>query len=153
MASDTKPDRSKLIVPAIVLALVHPIAGGIYWYFGRSQGPVAPTALTPEAKAYVRHLKVADIDMRATVNFAGAAVVEILGNITNTGDRVLNTVELTCVFYDPYGQVVLRERVPIVKSTFRPGETRPFRLPFEGLPQSWNQGMPNLVIASIQFAA
>ena len=87
------------------------------------------------------------------MNYAGAAGVEVMGNITNGGDRTLSLVELNCVFYDPYGQVVLRERVPIVRSTMKPGETRPFRLPFEGLPASWNQAMPQLVIARISFAA
>jgi hypothetical protein len=50
------------------------------------------------------------------------------------------------------GLVVLRERVPIVRSTIRPGETRTFRLPFEGIPQSWNQALPQLVIAHIAFS-
>ena len=33
-----------------------------------------------------------------------------------------------------------------------PGQTREFRLPFEGLPESWNQALPTLVIANISFA-
>jgi hypothetical protein len=60
-----------------------------------------------------------------------------------------------CVFYDAYGQVVLRERVPIVKRSGGPlkaGDTRAFRLPFDDIPSSWNNQMPNLVIASITFA-
>jgi hypothetical protein len=89
--------------------------------------------------------------MKATANYAGAMIVEIIGNITNNGDRTLNRVELNCVFYDTSGLIVLRERVPIVKSTIKPGETRAFRLPFEGIPQSWNQAMPQLVIAHIAF--
>jgi hypothetical protein len=90
--------------------------------------------------------------MKAAKNYAGAMIVEVVGNITNAGDRTLNRVELNCVFYDAYGQVVLRERVPIVRSTLKPGEARAFRLPFEGIPDSWNQTLPQLVIASINFA-
>jgi hypothetical protein len=90
--------------------------------------------------------------MKATANYAGATVVEIVGKITNAGDRTLDRVELNCVFYDTVGLVVLRERVPIVRSTIRPGETRTFRLPFEGIPQSWNQSLPQLVIAHIAFS-
>ena len=152
MASKSEEDRSNLIIPAIVLALVLPMGAGLWWYAGRSTGPPVTTTLTPEAKSYVRNLKLGGVEMKATVNYAGAAVVEVLGNITNGGDRTLSVVELNCVFYDPYGQVVLRERVPIVRSMMKPGETRPFRLPFEGLPMSWNQAMPQLVIASISFA-
>jgi hypothetical protein len=33
----------------------------------------------------------------------------------------------------------------------KPGETKSFRLPFDNLPDSWNQGMPQLVIASVKF--
>jgi hypothetical protein len=100
----------------------------------------------------VRNLRLANVDMKATENFAGAAVVEITGNITNAGDRPLDRVELTCVFYDPYGKELKRERVPIVRATIKPGETRGFRLPFEDIPQGWNQALPSLVIASIRFA-
>ena len=55
-------------------------------------------------------------------------------------------------FYDVSGLVVLRERVPIVKTPLKPGETKEFRLPFEGVPPSWNQTMPQLVIAHIAFS-
>jgi hypothetical protein len=32
-----------------------------------------------------------------------------------------------------------------------PGETKEFRLPFDTLPESWNQALPDLVIAQIVF--
>ena len=50
--------------------------------------------------------------------------------------------------------MVLKERVEIVRGRLgglKPGETKDFRLPFDNLPQSWNQGMPQLVIAEIVF--
>jgi hypothetical protein len=126
---------------------------GLWWYFASKPREIAPPpSITAEAKAYVRNLKLSDVEMKATENFAGAAVVEIVGKITNGGDRPLDRVELTCVFYDPYGQELKRERVPIVRTAIRPGETKTFRLPFEGIPEGWNQALPSLVIASIQFA-
>jgi hypothetical protein len=33
----------------------------------------------------------------------------------------------------------------------KPGETKSFRLPFDAVPAGWNQQMPNLVIAGIDF--
>jgi hypothetical protein len=66
----------------------------------------------------------------------------------------MNVVEIKCVFYDAYGQVVLRERVPIVSQKIggvAPGDTKSFRLPFDNIPESWNQMMPQLVIARIDF--
>ncbi len=138
-----------VVVFAVALALL----GGWWYWTSKPREPAAPAPITAEAKAYTRNLQLSNVEMKATENFAGGAVVEITGNITNAGDRALNRVELNCVFYDPYGQVVLRERVPIVRSTLKPGESRSFRLPFEGLSESWNQSMPSLVIASIDFSA
>ena len=90
--------------------------------------------------------------MKATENYTGAALVEITGQITNAGNRTLERVELNCVFFDSGGIVVFRERVPIVKSRLSPGDTRDFRMPFEGIPNSWNQALPTLVIAHVAFA-
>jgi len=92
--------------------------------------------------------------MKATEAFSGQQVVEIVGQIANNGDRAVRTVEVMCVFYDSSGQIVLRERVGIVRERtggLKPGEKKPFRMPFDGLPPSWNQGSPQLVIAAIQF--
>jgi hypothetical protein len=125
---------------------------GAWWYLSsQPRQQQAPAAITAEAKSYVRNLQLSGVEMKATANYAGGTVVEIFGNIKNNGDRQLQRIELTCIFYDPYGQVVLRERVPIVRTSLAPGETKPFRLPFEGIPGSWNQALPQLVIAHIAF--
>jgi hypothetical protein len=50
--------------------------------------------------------------------------------------------------------MVLRSRVPIVSQRMgglKPGETKSFRLPFDEIPESWNQAMPQLVIAGVKF--
>jgi len=50
--------------------------------------------------------------------------------------------------------LVLRQRVPIVTSKvggLAPGVTKPFRLPFDNIPESWNNVMPQMVIARIDF--
>src|SRR5262249_21912055 len=101
-----------------------------------------------------RNLKLADVTMKATESAVHAQLVEIEGQITNAGDRALKSVLLYCIFYDAYNQVVLKEKVEIIKAKFggiKPGETKTFRLPFDTLPGSWNQSMPQLVIAEIIF--
>jgi len=140
------------IVIAMVLALG--IAGFFFLERASRQPPPPPPPLTDEAKAYVRNLKLANVDMKAHESFLKQAVVEITGDITNAGDRVLKSVELNCVFYDPYGKVLLRQRVPIVSArtgAVAPGDTRSFRLPFDTVPEGWNNVMPQLVIAGISF--
>ena len=76
--------------------------------------------------------------MEAHESYLKQSVVEITGNIQNNGDRVLDVVEINCVFYDPYGQVVLRERVPIVSKKMgklAPGETKPSASPSTTFPK------------------
>ena len=145
--------KSNLVLPAILIAVLIPIIGGAWWYLDRESAKTPPQpVLTAEAKAYTRNLKLAGVEMKGIQNFTGAPLIEITGQITNNGDKTLSRVELNCVFYDVSGQVVLRERVPIVKATLKPSETRMFRMPFEGVPESWNRVMPQLVIAEIKFA-
>jgi len=141
---------STLIVAAVVI-----IAGGFLWWWLKQPVQYAQRPpITPEAKAYVRNLRLAEVEMKAAESYMRQAVVEITGKIGNAGERPLKQVDLNCVFYDPYGQLVLRERVSIVKPRsggLKPGQTRSFRLAFDNLPQSWNQALPQLVIAGIQF--
>ena len=149
--------RATVSVAAVVIPLLAVAGIGLFLFLEREARKPAPPppALSAEAKAYVRHLKLADVEMKAHESYLKQSVVEITGKISNAGDRVLQIVELNCVFYDAYGQVVLRERVPIVNrkmGNLSPGETKTFRLAFDDVPESWSQAMPQLVIAAITFA-
>ena len=70
--------------------------------------------LTAEAKQYVRNLQLSEVEMKAAESYMKQPVVEITGKIANNGCAQLKLVEINCVFYDAYGQVVLRERVAVV---------------------------------------
>lgn len=131
------------------------IGAGVFWYmrWAEAQKPQL-LELTPEAKQYVQFLQLSDVEIKAHESYVKQLVVEIHGKIANAGDRPLKSVELNCVFYDAYNQVVLRERVAIVTERMgglSPGETKPFRLPFDNIPESWNHRLPQLVIAGIRF--
>jgi len=155
LSAAAPPKRQGFGLPHIVLiALVLAGAGVVAYLELAPRKPAADAPLTPEARAYVGNLKLADVSMKAAKNYFDQMVVEIAGNITNAGDRNLDTVEINCVFQDYYGKVTLRQRVSIVSSQMgglKPGETKSFRLPFDNLPDSWNQAMPQLVIASVKF--
>lgn len=142
-------------LPLYVLGAVVVLGGGLFFYsrFEASHQP-REVQLTPEAKAYVHNLKLADVDIKASESYFKQVVVEIQGKVTNAGDRDLGLVDIYCIFYDNYGQLVLRRRVPIVSEKMgglKPGETKAFRLPFDDIPESWNHAMPHLVIAGIRF--
>jgi len=126
----------------------------LIWCAACNREAGGPAPLTPEAKAYVRNLALSNVEMKATEAYSGQQIVEILGAISNNGDQPVKVVEVMCVFYDANAQVVARERLAIVKASGKslsPGDTRPFRLPFDSLPTTWNQTLPQLVIANIVF--
>jgi hypothetical protein len=141
-----------IIIGAVTLLLL--IAAMVYLSHSQKQPP-PETGASAEAKAYVRNLDLSDVRMQAAENFMQQRIVEVVGNISNKGNRALNEVDVYCLFYSPSGQLVHRERVPIVRGKGKPlypGETRQFRLPFDSLPENWNQAMPNLVVAGIEFS-
>jgi hypothetical protein len=145
----------RISVPVYVAGVLAVIGLMVFLYnqYAAKHAP-ADAPLTPEAKAYVSHLKLSDVDIKASKSYLNQMIVEINGKIGNTGDRALDTVEIYCVFYDSYGQMVLRSRVPIVSPRtggLKQGETKTFRLPFDEIPESWNQAMPLLVIAGVKF--
>ena len=149
-------ERAGIPPVALIIGVVLVAGAGGFLYLDRaSKQPLPPPPpLTGDAKIYVRNLKLSGVEMSAHEDYFKQKVVEITGMIQNAGDRVLQIVEINCVFYDPYGQVVLRQRVPIVSKKaggLAPGDTKPFRLPFDNLPESWNNTMPQMVIARIDF--
>jgi len=161
------PAKKQATIPpsAIVIGavLVVGLAGFFYLERAANRPPAPPPPLTGPAKDYVKYLQFVSADgqalespqMQAHESYMKLSVVEITGNIRNVGDRVLELVEINCVFTDPYGQVLLRERVPIVSKKMgklAPGETKPFRLAFDNVPEGWNQAMPQMVIARIDFS-
>jgi hypothetical protein len=142
---------------AIAVVLLLGVGGFLYLNYKAKQPPPELPPLTGAARDYVRagHLPISEVAMAAHESYLKQQVVEITGKIGNTGDRVIEIAEIYCVFYDSYGQVILRERLPIVSKKMgklAPGETKEFRLPFDNIPQSWNQALPQIVIARIEFA-
>ncbi|HUE03249.1 MAG TPA: FxLYD domain-containing protein [Bryobacteraceae bacterium] len=156
MANKVTTEQKSIPVAVLVVALVVILGAGFFLYLDRAsrQPAPSPAPLTAEAKAYVHNLQLMDVDMQKHESYMKQAVVEITGKIGNNGDRNLRVVEINCVFYDPYGQLVLRQRVPIVSQKIGGlalGEIKNFRLAFDNIPDSWNQALPQLVIAEIVF--
>ena len=154
-------EKEPASIPPVAIVFVLVLAAGVagfFLYMNHAAGRPAPAVppLTGAAKEYVHNgfLPISEFKMEAHESYLKQQVVEITGKIGNTGGRVIDTVEIVCVFRDPYGQVVLKERVAIVKkgSRLAPGDSQPFRLPFDNIPDGWNQAMPDLVIARIEFS-
>ncbi len=141
-----------MFVFGIGTLLVLGIAG--YLTFGPKPAPPPEPVLTPEARQYLPNLALEGVHMQAAESFTNQRVVEILGNIANHGNRAVKQALVTCVFYDYSNQIVARENDYIVGNTagsLAPGATRPFRLAFDTIPDSWTQALPTLVIREIKF--
>lgn len=153
----------KQISPAVLVAAIITVllvsAGA--WYLAQPRSPVTPQRPSAEALAYLPQLHITDETVKAADNLMRQQVVYVDGKITNGGRRSITRLDVYCLFKDVNGAEVFRERASLVQAKtvqsataglLVPGQTRAFELPFDNLPDSWNQGMPNLVIAQIQFA-
>lgn len=143
------------LAPSLVAAIAAIAIVAALVYISRPRPKSSDTNASPEAKAYLPNLQLSNVTMKATENFMKQQVVEVQGNIANHGSRPLRSIDVYCLFYSVDGREVYRERVPIVQTKGAPlkaGGSRAFRLPFDTLPDTWNQALPKMVIAQIRFA-
>jgi len=142
---------NKLPILAAVL-----VAGGVWAYFtyGPKPKPPAPPVLTAEAKAYLKYLPLSDVGMEASDATVNISITTIKGKITNTGTRTVASILVTCVFHDVNGNVIKREMVTLAgqrTGPLAPQSIKSFEVNFDDIPDTWNQTMPDLVIAEIKF--
>jgi hypothetical protein len=155
MESPTVGDRRISPVFVVIAAITVAIIAVAGWFLSRPAPEPALVVPSPEAKAYLGNLQLKDVSLKAAENFMQQRVVYIDGSITNSGPRTITRIDVYCIFSDVNGREVYRERVPVVQGApgaFPSNQTRTFELPFDNLPDSWNQALPRLVIAQIRFA-
>lgn len=143
------------LLPVLIgaMGVVVLLAGVVY--LNRPAPKRAEETATAEAKAYLPYLELSDVTMKATENFMKQQVIEVEGNIGNKGSKSIQSIAVYCFFYGVDGHEIHRERVAILESRnppLLPGQSRHFRLPFDNLPDGWNQVLPKMVIAQIGFA-
>jgi len=143
--------KSIPLVPiAVAAAVVLTLLAGFAFLNHPAQKTVEGSA-SQEAKAYIANLALSDVSMQASENLVNQKVVEVLGNISNNGPRELASVDVYCLFYGVDGHLLHQERLRIVGGSLKPGATESFRMPFDSLPDGWNQALPKMVIAQIAF--
>jgi hypothetical protein len=143
---------SKIPIAAAVLVALSVWA---YFTYGPKPKPPAQPVLTAEAKGYLQYLPLSDVSMEAAEAELKMSVTTIKGKIKNNGPRTVSSILVTCVFRDPYGQVIKREIVTLAGSRTGPLPSqaiKTFEVNFDNIPDTWNQTMPDLVIAEIKFS-
>ena len=149
-----KGKNAKTVPLLIAAVLAAGIGAAAYFEWQRrSQQPPEQVVLHDEARAYLASLDLADVEMSAMDNALGHTLVEITGKIKNLGGRHVRSIRLNCVFFDVYGVELHRVLTTIVRARdgLPPSAEGDFRLPFDDIPEGWNQVMPNLYIAEIVF--
>ncbi len=157
MATSARAPRNLPLVPVIAIAAV--IVGLIIWlaYVSRpSPPPAEQQGLTPEAQAYAPQIAFSGLAVKAAENLMRQRVVQLEGRVANNGTRTVASLYVDCVFKGIDGSQVYRERRSIFISKnapLRPGESRPFQLAFDQVPDTWNQAPPQLIVSGILFAS
>lgn len=145
-------DPAPLIIGAIVILLGLGAAGFLFWQ-AQNQPDDIPV-LTDDAREYLPQLDLREVEMAASDTFLEQTLVEITGKIQNLGGRTVTLVEIYCVFREVNGLEIARERRVVVGSRtgpLLPQEEQAFRLAFDNLPAEWNQDVPSLFVAQIEF--
>lgn len=110
-------------------------------------------ALSPQEIAQnAPRISFTDFQLSVSENVANEPIIYVDGVVKNGLDRTISALGVTLRFRNSDGQVVFRESGAVVHEKRRalaPGESRRFRLGFEGVPYSWNRAVPELEITRL----
>ncbi|MEW5975100.1 MAG: FxLYD domain-containing protein [Acidobacteriota bacterium] len=105
------------------------------------------------AEAYKEKIGLSNLGLAQGENYLGDNFYYVRGTLTNTGERVLQRVELTFLFKDSLGQVVLKETRAAVDyrgvRALEAGASTTFQVGFEHLPRDWNYRVPQVEVARL----
>ena len=145
-------DSSRRIIFIAVAAVIFAAVIGAFLLRGQPKSASGPPP-------YAADLKLSDFKMSAAENFVGATVSYVDGTVTNLGDRTVTHVVVEVQFKDDMGQIAQQEVIPlqVLKTTgpypeavdfsvspLGPGQSKPFRLTFEGISAQWNHQYPEI---------
>jgi len=155
VTEETESSRRTIAIAVAVVIVVAVVAA--FLLRGQPKGASGPPP-------YAASLKLSDFKMSAAENFVGATVSYVDGTVTNSGDKTVTHVGVEVQFKDDMSQVAQREDVPlqILKtsgpypeavdfsvSPLGPGQSKPFRLTFEGISAQWNRQYPEIQVTDV----
>ena len=155
VAEEHNSSRRTIAVAVAVVIVVAIIAA----FLLRSQ-PKSASGPPP----YAANLKLSDFKMSAAENFVGATVSYVDGTVTNTGGKSVTHLIVEVNFKDDLGQLAQRDNIPmqVLKtdgpypeavdfsvSPLLPGQSKAFRLTFEGISAQWNHQYPEIQVTDV----
>jgi hypothetical protein len=150
-------DSSRRIIAIAVTAVILLAIGFAFLLRGQPKNASGPPP-------YASSLKLSDLKMSAAENFVGATVSYVDGTVTNSGAKTVTHAMVQVNFKDEMGQIAQREETPlqVLKtdgpypeavdfslSPLAPGQSKPFRLTFEGISTQWNRQYPDIQVTDV----
>lgn len=116
------------------------------------------------AASYAANLPITNLAMSQATSFAGTKVTYIDGTIANSGSETAQSITVQVGFRNDLGQLsqrtvmpltLIRTRQPYVDiepvsaDPLKPSDHKDFRLIFDGVPDDWNQQLPEIRIIAV----
>jgi hypothetical protein len=152
-----EPDSSRRTIMIAMVAVIAIAIGAALLLRSRPKSASGPPP-------YAANLKLSDFKMSAAENFVGATVSYVDGTVANSGDKTVTHLVVEVTFKDELGQLAQREEIPmqVLKtdgpypeavdfsvSPLSPGQSKTFRLTFEGISAQWNHQYPEIRITDV----
>ena len=106
-----------------------------------------------EAEAYKSKIRISRVGLAKGENYLGDEVFYVEGSLKNTGDRVVQRVEITFCFRDSLKQVVLKESRKALDYKGERGlevdKSMRFQVAFDHLPKDWDYVVPELEVSQV----
>jgi len=103
--------------------------------------------------AYKSKIEISKAGLAKGENYLGGEVFYVEGWLKNTGDRVVQRVEITFLFRDSLKQVVLKESRKAVDYKAGGGleaaKSTRFQVAFDHLPKDWNHVLPEIEVSQV----
>ncbi len=156
---DWKPVAIAVGVVAIVLLVLLLVGRRT-----KDQANPGGAGLAPPA-AYAALLPITDVQMSDSANLSGGKMTYLDGTISNHGSQTVRAVTVQVAFKDFTGMLAAKNTLPLNLIRFRepyvdtepvgaepikPGQSRPFRLIFDTVPQSWDGAYPEVRVITVE---
>lgn len=149
----TKRDQRGGAFPAalaagLVICLI--VAGAVVLMSRRSSAPkkAAQKVTFPfgaTEQAYAPNIHFSKIKLAKAQNFLGEEFTYVQFSVTNAGTQDVHGLSIQLEFYDPFKQVILKDKEQLIgpnDSPLHPKEERGLQITLGGLPAEWNHADP-----------
>lgn len=110
-----------------------------------------PMTFVEEPVRFNDYVELSGLRIATAENFVGHRFRVIKGQVRNTSDETLRSIELRLAFQD-YGEATVQEfDGEALQSSLAPSESRAYEFRFESLPDEWNFRIPMVEIRGVGY--